>query len=405
MMLGMQFLLVALGGALSVKRVLNISSTANGTVQMEPTAPPYFWARAHPPETKVSRRVDDIADQVFQAALDDFRLHAENRKLEAEAAALEARIAAVRGEKHALLRAQQSPALRPGFLSAANKAAATAATSIARAVGTSVLQPGDLNLAAKMSAKHVLAEACDNAVQSAVLAAAKVTTETIGADYAPGIAERVRLAVTAECRSESEVVAQKAADRAEEKIRAALPQIARTVALEAAKPWAMEMAAAAQESWRSYMAQVNATLAAGGNISNMSMNMTLNVTLAPTTTVAPELNATENVTENVTENLTANASMNATANASEEDLLMPPGAVEPVDVTIGNMTVSADLPPTIPPPPPLPPRVEVAVAEAVEAAKAHAAERVQDVILPHNKAGWVSHFAGEMQKLSLAGVA
>merc|ERR1719247_27243 len=135
--------------------------------------------------------------------------------------------------------------------------------------------------------------------------------------------------------------------------------------------------------------------------------------LAPTTTVAPMLNATENVTENVTENLTENvsvpdlmnASANATANASDEPVLVPPGAVEPVDVTIGNMTVSADLPPTIPPPPPVPPRVEVAVAEAVEAAKAHAAERVQDVILPHNKAGWVSHFAGEMQKLSLAGVA
>merc|ERR1719379_2541498 len=323
MMLGMQFLLVALGGALSVKRVLNISSTANGTVQMEPTAPPYFWARAHPPETKVSRRVDDIADQVFQAALDDFRLHAENRKLEAEAAALEARIAAVRGEKHALLRAQQSPALRPGFLSAANKAAQSAAAKIAAAVGTSVLQPGDLNLAAKSAAKHVLAEACDNAVQSAVLAAAKVTTETIGADYAPGIAERVRFAVTAECRSESEVVAEKAADRAEEKIRAALPQIARTVALEAARPWAMEMAAAAQESWLSYMAKVNATLAAGGNISNMSLNMSL-PTLAPTTTVAPAVNATENATENLTENVsvamnaTANASMNATSNASDE---------------------------------------------------------------------------------------
>merc|ERR1719379_2737366 len=324
MMLGMQFLLVALGGALSVKRVLNISSTANGTVQMEPTAPPYFWARAHPPETKVSRRVDDIADQVFQAALDDFRLHAENRKLEAEAAALEARIAAVRGEKHALLRAQQSPALRPGFLSAANRAAQSAAAKIAAAVGSTVLQPSDLNLAAKSAAKHVLAEASDTAVQSAVLAAAKVTTETIGAEYARGIAERVRVAVTAECRSESEVVAQKAADRAEEKIRSALPQIARTVALEAVKPWAMEMAAAAQESWLSYMAKVNATLAAGGNISNMSLNMSL-PTLAPTTTVAPLVNATENLTENITENVSAalNETANASLNASDEPVLMP----------------------------------------------------------------------------------
>merc|ERR1719379_806393 len=403
MMLGMQFLLVALGGALSVKRVLNISSTANGTVQMEPTAPPYFWARAHPPETKVSRRVDDIADQVFQAALDDFRLHAENRKLEAEAAALEARIAAVRGEKHALLRAQQTPALRPGFLSAANRAAQSAAAKIAAAVGTSVLQPSDLTLAAKSAAKHVLAEGCDNAVQSAVLSAAKVTTETIGAEYAPGIAEKVRAAVTAECRSESEVVAQKAAEKAEEKIRGALPQIAQRVALEAATPLAMEMAAAAQDSWLAYMAKVNATLAAGGNISNMSLNMTM-PTLGPTTTtVAPVLNATENVTENVTENITANVSelMNAT---SEEPVLMPPGAVEPVEVTIGNETVAADLPPTIPPPPPVPPRVEVAMATAVEAAKAHAAERVQEVILPHNKGAWIQHFASEMQQLSLAGV-
>ena len=45
----------------------------------------------------------------------------------------------------------------------------------------------------------------------------------------------------------------------------------------------MELAAAAQESWLAYSAKVNATIAAGGNVSNMSFNMSP-PTLAPTTT-------------------------------------------------------------------------------------------------------------------------
>merc|ERR1719235_2846698 len=130
-------------------------------------------------------------------------------------------------------------------------------------------------------------------------------------------------------------------------------------------------------------------------------------TLAPTTTtVAPASSETENITENVSAVLPPlNETANVSVNVSAEPVLLPPGAVEPVEVTIGNETVAADLPPTIPPPPPVPPRVEAAMAEAVEAARAHAAERVQEVILPKSRAVWVSHFAGEMQKLSLAGVA
>merc|ERR1719388_288269 len=122
-----------------------------------------------------------------------------------------------------------------------------------------------------------------------------------------------------------------------------------------------------------------------------------------TTTVAPlgGVNATENVTE--TENVTVvpelmNATANVSVNTSDEmPVLVPPGAAEPVQVTIGNETVVADLPPTVPP------RVEVAMAVAVEAAKDHAAQRVADVILPHNRGAWVQHFASTMQQLSLAG--
>merc|ERR1719235_1965808 len=130
-------------------------------------------------------------------------------------------------------------------------------------------------------------------------------------------------------------------------------------------------------------------------------------TLAPTTTtVAPASSETENITENVSAVLPPlNETANVSVNVSAEPVLLPPGAVEPVEVTIGNETVAADLPPTIPPPPPVPPRVQVAMAEAVEAAKEHAAKRVAEIILPHNKGAWVQHFASEMQQLSLAGVA
>ena len=86
--------------------------------QVPRTPPPYFWARAYPPATNVSRRVDHIADSVYESALEDFRIHAENRRLAAEAAAIEARIAALNGNAtHALAHARsaQGPALRSAF--------------------------------------------------------------------------------------------------------------------------------------------------------------------------------------------------------------------------------------------------------------------------------------------------
>jgi hypothetical protein len=381
---------------------------------------PTSVVRAYPPSTAVSRRVDHVADSVYAAALEDFRLNSENRELQAEAAALKANLAALNGQNFSLVK-QAPPQLRPAFLSAANRAADKAAREIAANVSSMVLT--ELDAAAQFAANRVLSQACDTAVQSAVLASHKVTMQTIGEEYAGPVSERVRQAVLAECMAESKVMTQKAVQRAALKAREALPQIAENVSLSVTTPWAMEMAASAQTSYLDYQASMNETLAAaaaaGVNLTNITnetnltalnislpeppeldTNISVNVTPPPPPAV-PTLppNATANATEDATENATANATV------SDGGLeLAPAGPVEPVNVSIGNVTVEADLPPPLPTEPPVPPRVEAAIANAVAHAQEHTKVRVAEMI-PDLKNDWVSHFASEMQQLSLTSTA
>jgi len=367
---------------------------------------------ALPPGTPVSRRVEHVAEQVYDQALADFRLHAENRKLAAQAAALEARLAALRAPPgapapaapapgpagngtnatHALVSRSTRQPLQPALRATAQRVARAAAPQLAAIVKATVVTA--LDDAAAAAARIVLAHACDSAVSSAVFTAHQVVTETLGEGHADEIAEKVRVGVRNECLDESQVMAESAVTYAAGEVRTELPKIVQAAATAAA-------AASATEIALEY--EANMTAADKAALANTSLGQPLNgsnASVFTTTPPPPVVNITPNAT--AVPNIT-NASAPEPSAATPEPLeLAPPPWMPAVNVTIGNRTVEGNTTePPAPTEPPPPPRVQQAMWNAVEMAKEAAAEQVQHLV-PAKKAGWQQHFAEEMQRLALA---
>jgi len=366
---------------------------------------------ALPPGTPVSRRVEHVAEQVYDQALADFRLHAENRKLAAQAAALEARLAALRAPPgapapaapapgpagngtnatHALVSRSTRQPLQPALRATAQRVARAAAPQLAAIVKATVVTA--LDDAAAAAARIVLAHACDSAVSSAVFTAHQVVTETLGEGHADEIAEKVRVGVRNECLDESQVMAEGAVAYAAKDVRTEFPQIVEQAATAAASGAATEIA---------LEYEANMTAEEKAALANTTLGQPLaNATNAtPTTPAPPAVNITPNAT--AVPNIT-NASAPEPSAATPEPLeLAPPPPLPSVNVSIGNRTVEgATAEPAAPTEPPPPPRVQQAMWNAVEMAKQSAAEQVKHLV-PAKKAGWQQHFAEEMQRLALA---
>lgn len=402
---------------------------------------------APPVGTEVSRRVEHIAEKVYESALEDFRLHAENRKLQAQAAALRVRLAAFNAPAGVNVTANgtsllhQAPnvtapvPLRPNLRAAAVRAAREATPKLAAIVRETVV--GALQDAAASAARRVLAEACDSAVTSAVVTAHKVTSEVIGAEHADEVAEKVRVAVRDECLDESEVMAEKAVAFAEAQVRGELPAIALKASSDVVYPEVQmlaeqaqvkimaEEAAAAAAAAAAIAAQKAAIAAAiaAAKAAGEPLNATMNATIEAMNNASAALNATLNATNmtmsvlgtppppvvNITAAADAAAAedvaeiFNETSAATPPPLdLAPSNATPPVNVTIGNRTVEgATAEPALPTDPPPPPRVEVAMGLAVAEAMAASNATMHQELLPAKQLEWKAHFAIEMRRLSL----